>query len=251
MPQRIIQLVAVLILLGNLSVAPATAAAPLLPDLAMAPLRDIQLNITPDGRRLLRFTAEIINIGSGPFELHAERPSLSEPLMTTVRQRVFDTAGGWQEILTSASMHFAGDGHSHWHVNNLEEYTLIALDSPASLGVGAKSGFCFFDNHQWPGTFTPRTYISCGREQDLSLTMGLSVGWGDIYAWDLPDQYIDVSGIPPGRYRLTAQADPDHWFIEQDATNNVISIDLYIAEQQAFALSWHTYLSQIVAAPTP
>ena len=37
--------------------------------------------------------------------------------------------------------------------------------------------------------------------------MGLSVGWGDTYPLTLPDQYIDITAVTPGRYRLNVTAD--------------------------------------------
>jgi hypothetical protein len=58
--------------------------------------------------------------------------------------------------------------------------------------------------------------------------MGLSVGWGDIYRWDLPGQYINVTGLSPGRYRLEGVADPSDWFKEKDNTNNSTWVDLQL-----------------------
>ncbi len=56
--------------------------------------------------------------------------------------------------------------------------------------------------------------------------MGVSVGWGDLYSYRLPDQYLDITGLPAGRYRLRALADPAAQFVELDKTNNVTWIDL-------------------------
>lgn len=50
--------------------------------------------------------------------------------------------------------------------------------------------------------------------------MGLSVGWGDEYQWYLLDQTIEITGVPDGRYRLRAIADPADLFKESDETNN-------------------------------
>jgi hypothetical protein len=235
-----------------LSLPPArlAAASDLLPDLQMAALRDIRLEQTSDGRRLLRFTAEIINLGVGPFEIEGERASTADELMTNVRQRVFDTMGGSREITTTAVMHFADDGHHHWHVNNLERYELAALDGAGTPSIGAKASFCFFDNHHYapstPGSPGTIQYPACGTRQSLAVQMGLSVGWGDIYFWNLPDQYIDVTSLPAGRYRLTAIADPDNWFVELNDTNNSISVDLVIGAQVAFAEQSRLFFCQVM-----
>lgn len=68
----------------------------------------------------------------------------------------------------------------------------------------------------------------CGTQASLSLTMGLSVGWGDLYAWRLPDQYIDITGLTAGRYRLWATADNGDRFVESNNANNTTWADLEI-----------------------
>jgi len=59
--------------------------------------------------------------------------------------------------------------------------------------------------------------------------MGLSIGWGDEYPWHLLDQQIDITGLPDGRYRLRAIADPFHWFDELDETNNEVWTDIELS----------------------
>jgi hypothetical protein len=39
--------------------------------------------------------------------------------------------------------------------------------------------------------------------------MGIQAGWGDIYTWDLPTQYIDISHTPDGVYEVTSSSNPD------------------------------------------
>jgi len=34
-------------------------------------------------------------------------------------------------------MYFAGDGHTHWHVRDLETYELIRSDNGSKVGTGA------------------------------------------------------------------------------------------------------------------
>jgi hypothetical protein len=59
--------------------------------------------------------------------------------------------------------------------------------------------------------------------------MGLSRGWGDKYRYSLPDQYIDITGLPLGRYRMRATADPSDWFSESNNTNNFTWVDIKIS----------------------
>ena len=62
--------------------------------------------------------------------------------------------------------------------------------------------------------------------------MGLSAGWGDRYGSKLPDQYIDITGLPDGRYRLRATADASNWFKESDEKNNKTWVDLDVSHSQ-------------------
>jgi hypothetical protein len=201
-----------------------------LPDLGMDRLIDISLNQTADGHRLLRFTTIIVNVGQGAFELHGSRPAGAQTM--SVSQRVYDTDGGHRDVSTTASMYYSGDGHNHWHVRDLESYELVRLDNRRTVGTGAKHGFCFSDNVPFRLSlpFAPQSpvYRSCGVAQDTAVVMGLSVGWGDRYGATLPDQYIDVTGLATGRYRLTATADAAGWFTESDNTNNATWVDLRI-----------------------
>jgi Lysyl oxidase/CARDB len=52
------------------------------------------------------------------------------------------------------------------------------------------------------------------------VTTGLSVGWGDTYPAGIAFQWIDITGLKSGRYRLRATADPANWFPETNNTNN-------------------------------
>jgi len=214
--------------------APAASVSDRLPDLGMARLKDFGLEKTRDGRRLLRFSSVVVNTGEGPFELHGNRPIESDE-MTTV-QRVFDDSGGYSEVPTDAVMYYGRDGHNHWHVWDLESFTLKRLDSNRKVGTGAKHGFCFFDNRPFGSAALP-VYEGCGVEADLDVEMGLSPGWGDLYHYTLPDQYVDVTGLPAGRYRLTGIADEDHWFQEGDETNNATWVKLRIERRDVRVLA--------------
>lgn len=215
---------------------PAGAAADRLPDLGMAKLTNIQIKKCTDttgdcayaGQGQLRFDTKIVNIGAGALEAHGSRPDTSTPTMG-VKQRIFDDGGGYRDVPTTARMYYAGDGHNHWHLKNLERYTLTRLDNGAKVGTGAKEGFCFVDNFNF-GSTQPAFYgtssspygRSCYNNQPdaLNVAMGLSRGWGDKYSWDTVGQYIDVTSLTSGRYRLTARADRDSWFLESNESNN-------------------------------
>jgi hypothetical protein len=110
----------------------------------------------------------------------------------------------------------------------MERYRLLPLDTGA-VGPerrGAKRGYCFFDG-LLVAPDLPRararpfyTFESCGEADWLSVRVGLSVGWGDIYPWHYAGQYIDLVGVPDGMYLVCLTADPDDAFDETFERDN-------------------------------
>jgi hypothetical protein len=166
--------------------------------------------------------------------------------MERVVQRITSADGTKREVAVATSLHFAGDGHAHWHVRDLQLYTLDLITNTTPIGVGAKGGFCFFDNRLYQPALanapSAPVYQWCGDPGDLSVTMGLSVGWGDVYDVALPDQYIDITGLPMGMYRLRAVADPKQLFVEQDTINNATTVVLVIDQGSVRSLGRAVYL---------
>lgn len=238
MPRRwCVALILAAAMVSTSNVAPAAAAAaaaPLLPDLGMARLSSLSAS-TVEGRRLLRFSTVIVNVGAGPFELTAERKPNS---YFTAVQRVTGSDGSTSEVAVPTRFVFAGDGHQHWHVKDLETYRLERLDNGAHRGTGAKSGFCFFDNITYRLTLPNAPQApqfgekGCGKQSSTKLSMGLSIGWGDLYPSTLPDQFIDITDLASGRYRLRATADALGMFTESNQTNNETWVDFVLVNRQ-------------------
>jgi hypothetical protein len=233
-----VALALVVVVLQQAFSPPAYAASDVLPDLGMAHPKDLRIEKTSNGRKLLRFSSIVVNVGDGRFELHGQRPDTTTSTMK-VTQRIYDDAGTYHDEATPATMYFGGDGHNHWHVTNLEDFALDRLDNGINVGTGAKQGFCFYDNYNYGATgdpfyLTTATPPACGQGQRSALEafMGLSAGWGDIYRSNLPDQYIDITGLVSGRYRLIARADADNWFQELDDSNNVSWVNIQIKGSQ-------------------
>jgi hypothetical protein len=139
----------------GLSISPAAirtvaAAAPVdrLPDLAMAYPTELRIQTQSNGTRRLRFTTMIVNIGDGPFETRSSRLA-GNPTMG-VNQRIYNNAGGYRVFDTTATAKYSGDGHDHWHVQDVARYELFAINGKgAALRRDAKVGFCFFDTNAY------------------------------------------------------------------------------------------------------
>lgn len=234
--RRVLASLAIAVSVVAVTHVPAAGAEPLLPDLGMARLTDLVVESAPDGRQLLRFSATIVNIGRGPFELDSSRPDAGAEFSGA--QRIFSSDGSSTLTPVSAQYVFAGDGHSHWHIKDLESYQLDRLDNGVKVGTGAKAGFCFLDTTAYrlslAGAPQSAQYRNsgCGTQTSTSLTMGLSVGWGDRYSWTLPDQYIDITGLDNGKYRLRATADALDLFTEADRSNNETWVDISLSNRR-------------------
>ena len=204
-------------------VPPATvsAATDRLPDLRSSRPTDLRITTTSSGRRLLRFTSQMVNFGAGPFEVRGRRPSSSVPF--DIDQIIYNSEGGSRRRDTDATVVFAGDGHNHYHVRRMMSYHLW---STAGTIKDRKIGFCFFDTTPKRLSLqrAPRTkrYFEsgCGGRLATSTRSGVSVGLGDTYPWDFAYQYIDITGLPGGTYTLRSAVDIYDYFLETSETNN-------------------------------
>ena len=63
----------------------------------------------------------------------------------------------------------------------------------------------------------------------MSVDTGLSIGWGDRYAYYLGLQYIPVTNLPTGNYRLRISANTAIGFHESNTGDNAACAWLYIS----------------------
>ena len=205
------------------SQAPVSAGSEAIPDLAMAQLQDFRIQ-TVNGRKLLRFTAMMVNEGGGHFEVSGRRDSSSEPMV--IRQVIYQTSSRSspvsRRITTDAVAKYSGDGHNHWHVQEMMRYDLFGGDERLR---GAKVGFCFLDsdlfNPALPG-YSGGYYTGsmCSTNPSvLNNRMGISIGMGDEYEWYLAWQWVDITDLPNGTYTLRAMVDPYGFFVEEREAN--------------------------------
>jgi hypothetical protein len=232
---------AFLLAIVALGVGTAVAAADdRLPDLRMSGADEFSIDTkTVPGHRLLRYTAIILNEGVGPLEVHGQRPDTSTRMSVT--QRIYDGSGGYRDVPTSAAMYFAGDGHHHWHVRNLESSRLRPLGSTSPVLTSAKHGFCLTDGVFWvmlPGSPPSSVYTDCGDDpRVLEQTMGLSVGYADVYGLNTNFQWIDITDLPDGDYRIRVTADAANRFLEVSDSNNFTWTNLRIERNRVRVLA--------------
>ena len=184
----------------------------------------VQEGMTQEGeRRLLRFAVEAANVGDGDLIVGVpeDHPDLFQ----------------WSPC------------HGHYHVAGFADYRLWTPevyglwqnlragnpDVPASVLMASagiappasegKRAFCIEDSIRLPGNLAGPggpTY-SCGDQ-------GISAGWSDIYGNALDGQWIDVTGLPSGRYVLELELNPERAFEESSFANNAAAISVTIPD---------------------
>jgi hypothetical protein len=207
----------------------ARAAEDLLPDMITLPatLADHYLDWTTiPGRVLLRLSSSTPNIGRGALEIQG-RAVVSE-LQREVVQRIYRDDGSFSDRLAGTFTHHPE--HAHVHFDGWAAYRLRAITDEGGVGEviaeGAKTSFCLLDlvehNLAHP-EIGPSRYKDCGFD-----VQGISAGWSDVYQSGLPDQWIDVTGIPNGSYWLEAEVDPLNAIVELNDANNVSRIEMML-----------------------
>jgi Lysyl oxidase len=191
---------------------------------------------TMPGRVLLRATSSIDNRGSGPLELRAH---LSEGHSVAVYQAIYDRRGRRHLFNTAAQLVFkyvpgeryanpgVGD-FSYWKVRHAAAFQLWSLDTHRRavrlVRTGPKVDYCLRDlTRTRPSPYSPqaRVYPACSQDPNIqSDVRGTSVGWSDIYPYEYPEQWIDVTGLSGG-FAYVQIVDPENLLIESNHKNNI------------------------------
>lgn len=147
-------------------------------------------------RKLLRFTVLSANQGLGEFvpPQPSERPDLFE----------------------------YSPCHGHYHFKGFAQYAVVDQNGNV-VAPGHKQAYCLIDSEQ----IRPGPTIPCGPKYTCD-SQGLQAGWADTYSADLDCQWVDVTGVPPGEYRLQVTINPDRLFDEVSYDNNSASVPVTI-----------------------
>ena len=200
---------------------------------------------------LLRFASSIDNIGNGPLDVAGD-PRLADPSDDTSHdawQRTRTTDDGWVSLTRPPIRYETADGHDHFHIMGMAEYSLWDEAGQTRVLTSPKAGFCLVDSYPLNGRTPPSAesqyHGTCGRNSPgaTELRMGISAGMQDLYRRDMAFQWVDVSDVAPGRYRLAGQTDPDDAIWESDETNNGI-----VLSQQAQTVPGYVAVAQNLQA---
>jgi hypothetical protein len=206
---------------------PAGPVVDLLPDMRMAPLYSFSIETTASGRKHLHFGTIGWNVGDGPIELRGRKVDPSDDYMQ-MRQRIYRSDGSYRDRTTSTvAIYDIGDHHHHWHIR---QFMLVQLYKPGDPNQDVyglrKIGYCLLDARHMPSPppNSPASPVyplsACGHQTSKKITIGLSVGYGDDYPPNFAHQWVDITDIPFGIYRICTTVDPLGEYTEKDETNN-------------------------------
>lgn len=151
-------------------------------------------------RRLLRFDLLTPNIGAA--DLYFGSP----------------TAAG-----RPSTMFEFGTCHRHWHLRGYADYRLFDM-AGREVGRGHKQSFCLLDTARYMGMSTDLPAASrynCGNQ-------GIHAGWYDLYGRSLDCQYVDITDVPAGAYRLRAQVNAERVVAESRYDDNEVFMTVVI-----------------------
>lgn len=182
--------------------------------------------------RCLRFTTGPRNMGPGIFEVHYSTHDLSNGLGITAKgpatQFIYRADGS--HIEHPAGVFQFHLQHAHYHYNDILDYQLFKVTDAAKgtlvkSGKGVKSGFCpadqlladwkAFNNEE--GSFVE---ANCGYNVDGDGAIGQSAGWGDVYRWQRPGQFVDWGTNTDGLYVVRSTVDILNHVMETNEKDN-------------------------------
>lgn len=175
-----------------------------------------------EGARLcLRFSFGLRNVGSAPLALRFGRGTQGEHPVSVTQE--VHTRGRHDRPAGRAEFHRA---HRHYHLKDLLVVRVVPLSGGDTGRTGTKVGFCLHDFAlvEWE-TFFPRPPTEprrsdCDPPKRARGSMYLSPGWMELYHAATVGNYVDVRGLPRGKYLLKVVLDAGKKIRESNEDDN-------------------------------
>jgi hypothetical protein len=205
-------------------------ATPLLPDIVQRPPSQVGV-VQVEGTYRLGFQSSMENVGAGPLIIHGHRASTSAGM---VADQVLDMSDGSTTTRAGIGSMIFYVPHNHWHYLGFDHYELRKASDYSLVAPDQKMGFCLGDRFsvkngivssppEPPGPFSSENCES-GNPGALSVTEGITPGYGDLYGPQVEGQYIDVTGVPAGEYEIVHRVNEDHSVDESNYNDNNASV---------------------------
>jgi hypothetical protein len=181
--------------------------------------------------RCLRFETAVANTGRGPLEI-AYRV---EPPATNAYQVIHHVGGTTSDRFAVASEFHPTHAHFHFkdfYVSRLWKYAGGAKAGTEPVTSGSKSGFCPEDSGGAEHNYSCLTEYRMGPAGPEQV-VGISAGSYDTYRVHLPDQYLEITDVPDGRYVLEVELDPDDHVAETNERDNRVCVVISLTGDDA------------------
>ena len=218
-----------------LAARPESKASELLPDLDLAPPSKLIVQrdqTTGKTRFLLGFRSAADNVGVGPLIVRGDRTGVDQAEMEA-EQVVVGDDGSESIVPGVGTLRYVVDPtHQHWHLLPFMRYELRRDRDFRLARPDTKSGFCLGDRYVTdpasrlsgePAVPAFNTNCGLGETGLLAIEEGISVGWGDNYEAWRDGQYLDLTGLPAGRYVLVHRVNSPRVLRESSYANNASS----------------------------
>jgi hypothetical protein len=149
-------------------------------------------------RRILRFDVVLINGGQ---TIALGTPSLENPIYE-----------------------FA-ECHNHWHIKGFADYRLLKPDGTTAIR-GHKQAFCFISSFKYTNDYNgqDKPNFTCNNQ-------GIQSGYGDWYYKQLSGQWIDITGVPEGDYKVRVTINAIGMFDEgKNLYPNVVETTIHVPD---------------------
>ena len=186
------------------------------------------LSVTPlHGHFRLGFTSASDNVGRGRLWITGVRPNRAVYEMRA--DQVVQVRGGGVRVYRDVGhIRFVNDPpHHHWHLMRFQEFELRRASDYAIVQRDHKTGFCLRDRHHLASARVGRFFKdNCGQWQTgrMSVVMGTSVGYTDLYPGYFHGQSLDLLGVPAGDYVLVHRSNASRAIRELRHDNNAASL---------------------------
>ena len=147
-------------------------------------------------RRVLRFSVEAVNQGSATLTVP---PPANRP-----------------DLFTFSPC------HGHFHFSGFASYALLDAKGNTVLN-GRKQAYCMEDTER----IAQGPNVACSKQFTCD-NQGIQRGWSDLYGNTLDCQWLDITDVEPGDYRLQVTLNPARAFQELTLDNNTASVPVTI-----------------------
>jgi hypothetical protein len=213
------------------AMASPASAVTLFPDLKTGQIKqgDLMISKPQTKHAKLEISNEVVNVGRGPVEIatgetsnNCDGDNVPDNDVDGTQMLYEDDGDGVfvRDDDTTAvpsgnpSLCVKQQGDYYWQIWNLARYTLTSIRTGEIARERDKIAYCTVDSTPlFPELdgYVPEAYYPLAGPNGLCQpggTLGISIGWADIYSFGLPGQQLSLEGLTGGRYCLTSEANP-------------------------------------------